>query len=96
MINSPVPPVVGPATATVFIRSTDGQPMHGAAVLLEGSSIDPRVSPIQARASEMAPGVYRAHVVWPRAGSWFVVVYITFANGQTLMRQVELPYVQAH
>ena len=93
MITSPGVPVVGPATATVFLRSTDGQPIRGAAVRLEGTPTFPHAAPVVASASELAPGVYRAQLVWPRAGSWLMVVHATLANGETVLRQVDLPYV---
>lgn len=95
MITNPSPPVVGPSTITLFIHSAHGIPIHGAAVQVEGTPSHHREPSVWAQASELSPGVYYTTVRWPHAGSWFVLVYTTFGSGQTVIRQVELPYIHA-
>ncbi len=86
----PQPPRVGFATATVRLSDTDGQPVAGAKVSLEGDMSHPGMAPVTAGTIETEPGIYQGHLTIPMAGDWVFLAHITLADGQKLERQTDI------
>lgn len=93
LLTNPSTPVVGASSITVLLRDSGGKPIQQARVMVEGTSLFPGTTPIKSVAHERAPGVYDTRLVWPQAGSWLVIVRATLANGATVQRQIDVPYV---
>lgn len=95
LLTYPSTPVTGASSITVLLRDTSGQAIHGAYVVVEGTATFPRTAPVLATAIESAPGIYATNLVWPQPGNWNVIVHAALASGDTLQRQIDMPYVQA-
>jgi YtkA-like len=90
---TPSPPQLGPATITVTLRDSGGQPITGARVELEGNMNHAGMVPVLVRASEMAPGQYQASLEFGMGGDWFILVRADLPNGRSTEHRVDLPGV---
>ena len=86
----PQPPRVGPATVVASLSGSDGQPLSGAQVELEGNMTHAGMVPVLAQATEVAPGRYQAPLEFTMAGDWFILVRATLADGRSLERKVDV------
>ena len=89
----PEPPQIGPATITVDLRSSDGQPIAGALVELEGNMSHAGMVPVFNQAEEVSPGRYRTQLEFTRGGDWFLLVRADLPDGRSLERKIDLPGV---
>ena len=92
----PQPVTVGPATITIKLSDTQGNPLSGAGVMFEGDMSHPGMSPIFAAAKELPVGRYQAQLDFGMAGDWVVILHIKLPNGQTLERQVDVKGVRSN
>jgi hypothetical protein len=92
---APEPPRVGPATVTLTLTGTDGKPLTGATVRVEGNMSHAGMKPVFGDATEGEPGEYEAPLEFTMGGDWFLIVTATLPDGRRLERQVEVPGVQA-
>ena len=90
---APQPPQLGPATITVTLSDASGQPIEGAEVELEGNMNHAGMVPVSARASEVAPGRYRADLEFTMGGDWFILVQADLPDGRSMERKVDVPAV---
>ena len=90
----PNPPVVGAATLTLRLTSSDDQPITGAAIELEGNMNHAGMTPIFSQASEVSPGRYEAPLEFTMGGDWFILVKATLGDGSKLERQIDINGVQ--
>ena len=93
---SPNPPVVGAATLTLRLTNSDGQPIAGAAIELEGNMNHAGMTPEFSQASEVSPGQYEAPLEFTMGGDWFILVKATLGDGSKLERQIDVNGVQTH
>ena len=84
----PQPARQGPSTVTVGLTGTDGRPLTGASVRLEGNMSHAGMVPVFAEAKETEPGRYRAPLEFTMGGDWFIIVTATWPDGRKLERQV--------
>jgi hypothetical protein len=91
---SPQPSRVGPATVTLKLTDAPGKPIAGAHILIEADMSHAGMSPQFSEAQEVQPGRYQAHVEFPMAGDWIILLHITLAAGSKLERQIEVSGVR--
>jgi hypothetical protein len=89
----PDPPRIGPATVLVTLNDTQGQPISGAELSLEGNMNHAGMVPVLAQASEISPGSYKADLEFTMGGDWFVLVQAILPDGRTLEYLVDVPGV---
>ena len=87
---SPQPPRIGPATVTVVLADSLGEPLAGVHVRLEGDMAHPGMAPVFADTQEAAPGHFVGKLQLTMAGDWVVLVHITLAGGEKIERQVDV------
>jgi len=92
---APQPVRVGAATVTVKLAAGGKQAIAGARVALEADMSHPGMSPVFGEAREVAPGRYQGSVTFSMPGDWFLLLYITLADGQKFERQVSVANVRA-
>lgn len=76
------------------VADTDGHPVRGAGVNLEGDMSHPGMSPVFGKAMESEPGSYRAALEFTMAGDWVVLIHMTLPNGRKVERQFDVKGVQ--
>ena len=91
---SPQPPRAGPATITLRISGSDGKPMSGVSVRLEGNMTHAGMAPSFGTAEEISPGRYRAPFDFSMGGDWIILVHLTLPNREKLERQFDVKGVQ--
>jgi hypothetical protein len=92
---APDPPRIGPATIVVTLSDSEGQPITGAKMSLEGNMNHAGMVPVLAEAAEAAPGRYEAALEFSMGGDWVFLVQATLPDGRFLEHQVDLPSVDA-
>ena len=91
----PEAPAVGPATLTVTLRQTSGDPVKGARVRLEGHMSHAGMAPVLADATESAPGVYDLQFAFTMQGDWVLLVSAALPEGARVERRIDVARVQA-
>ena len=91
---SPQPSRVGPASVTLKPADASGKPITGAHILIEANMSHAGMSPRFAEAKEEQPGRYQAHVDFPMAGDWIILLHITLPGGTKVERQIEVSSVR--
>jgi YtkA-like len=91
---SPVSPHVGPAIITLRLTGATAKPVAGAAIALEADMSHAGMSPVFAEAKETEAGRYQAHLEFPMAGDWVILLHITLPGGKKLERQIDIRGVQ--
>jgi hypothetical protein len=87
---SPAPARVGPATITLKLADATGKPIAGANIALEADMSHAGMSPRFAEAKEAEPGRYQAHLEFPMAGDWVILLHVTLSDGKKLERQFDV------
>jgi hypothetical protein len=91
---NPNPPQVGQVMVSLTLSETDGQPISGAKVELEGNMTHAGMAPVISQAQEVGPGQYEAPLDFNMAGDWFILVRAVLPDGRKLERQVDVPGVK--
>jgi hypothetical protein len=91
---SPAPPAVGPATLTVTLQRSSGEPLAGAAVQLEGHMTHPGMAPVLADGSERAPGVYDLPFTFTMQGDWALLVSVVTPWDARIERRIDVANVR--
>ena len=91
---SPEPARVGPASITLKLADAAGKPVTGAKIAMEADMSHAGMSPVFAEAKEGEPGRYQAHLEFPMAGDWVVLLHITLPGGKKLERQIDVKGVR--
>jgi YtkA-like protein len=87
---SPEPARVGPAVITIKLADGAGKPVNEAHIGVEADMTHPGMSPVFAEAKETDPGRYQAHLEFPMAGDWVVLLHVTLPGGAKLERQIDV------
>jgi hypothetical protein len=85
---APDPPRTGPATVTLKLTDSDGKPINGARINLEGNMSHPGMRPVFGEASEVEPGHYKAALEFTMKGDWVILVHCALPDGRKLQRQI--------
>jgi hypothetical protein len=93
---TPQPLTAGLATIDVELRYSNGQPVSGARVELEGNMSHPGMSPVSGVATEIESGKYRGILQLTMAGDWIVLVNVTLSDGEQLQDRLELNGVRSN
>jgi len=91
---SPEPARVGPAAINLKLADASGKLVAGAKVAIEADMSHAGMSPVFAEAEESEPGRYQAHMEFPMAGDWVVLLHITLPDGKKLERQFDVKGVR--
>ncbi len=95
LVVDPWPPRIGPATVSVTLADSAGQPISGARIELEGNMHHAGMVPVLAQASQVSPGRYQAVLEFTMGGDWFILVRAELPDGRSLERSVDVPAVNA-
>ena len=87
---SPEPARVGPAAITLKLADAAGKPVTGASITVEADMSHAGMSPRFANATETDPGRYQAHLEFPMAGDWVILLHVTLPGGEKLERQFDV------
>jgi hypothetical protein len=87
---SPAPARVGPAAIEFTLIDAAGSPVNGAKIIIEAGMSHPGMRPLFAEANEQGFGRYRAHLEFPMAGDWFLLLHVTLRGGNKFERQIEV------
>jgi hypothetical protein len=91
---SPEPARVGPASITLKLADAGGEPVTAAKIEIEADMSHAGMSPVFGDAKEDDPGRYHAHVEFPMAGDWVVLLRVTLSGGKKLERQFDVKAVR--
>ena len=69
-------------------------PLTGAQIAVEADMSHAGMSPVFGAAKEVERGRYQAHLEFPMAGDWVVLLHITLPGGKKLERQMDLKGVR--
>jgi hypothetical protein len=87
---SPAPARVGPATVALKLADATGSPITGAHIALEADMTHAGMTPVLAEAEEAESGRYVAHLEFPMAGDWVILLHVTLPDGKKLERQIDV------
>lgn len=90
----PVQPVVGAARLLLRLTDSSGAGLAGARLQVEANMDHPGMQPVLAEPADLGAGRYAASIDFSMAGSWFVLVEATLADGRVLQRKIDLPPVR--
>jgi len=76
------------------LADVGGKPVAGAKIGIEADMSHAGMSPVFAEASEGEPGRYQAHLKFPMAGDWVILLHVTLPDGKKLERQFEVKGVR--
>ena len=91
---SPDPPQMGPAHIVVTLTDSDGAPMAGGTMQIEGTMTHPGMKPAFADAKEIEPGRYGADLEFTMGGDWIIIVRCVFEDGKSIEREIEVSGVK--
>jgi hypothetical protein len=91
---SPEPARVGPATVTLRLADSAAKPITGAQIAIEADMSHAGMSPRFAEAKEADPGRYDAHLEFPMAGDWVILLRVTLPDGKKMERQFDVSGVR--
>lgn len=92
---APDPPKTGSATVTLKLTDSDGKPINGARINLEGNMSHPGMRPVFSEAHEVGPGRYEAALEFTMGGDWVILFHITLPDGRSLERQIDMKGVRS-
>jgi len=92
---SPQPARVGPVTVILKLADAASIPLTGAHIAIEADMSQPGMSPEFADAKEAGPGRYQAHLEFPMAGDWVILLHVTLPDGKKLERRIDVRGVQS-
>lgn len=92
---APDPPRTGSATVTLKLADSDGKPINGARINLEGNMSHPGMRPVFSEAREVEPGRYEAPLEFTMRGDWIILFHITLADGRKLQKEIDVKGVQS-
>ena len=87
---SPEPARVGPAEVTLLLGDSPANVISGAHITLEADMSHPGMAPVFGEAREIEPGRYQAHLTFPMAGDWVILLHVVLPGGQKLERQIDV------
>jgi hypothetical protein len=88
---APTPPLVGPALVVVELTDTEGDPVEGARVRVEGTMTHAGMVPVFADAEPTGEGRYRVQEFdFTMGGDWILRVHITLPDGTEGIREREV------
>lgn len=91
---SPSPPAVGQAEVAVELADTNGSPVEGAAVTVEGNMTHAGMAPVRVRARGTGGGRYVVpDYQFTMAGDWVLTVEATLPGGGQARREFAVPSV---
>ena len=91
---TPSPPVVGNTQMSLKLATSDGTPVDGAEVRLEGNMNHAGMKPSFAELQEAEPGRYLGRLNFTMGGDWFILVTAKTPDGQTVQQKVDVPGVK--
>ncbi len=92
---SPDPATVGDAVITLEIRDSDGNPVEGATIEVEGAMTHAGMKPVIVETESLGEGKYATKdFEFTMGGDWVLIVRATLADGSTAAQQVDLKGVQ--
>ena len=77
---SPEPARIGPVELTFRLVDPAAKAMSGAHIAVEADMSHPGMAPVFGEASEIEPGRYQAHLTFPMAGDWVILLHIVSAR----------------
>lgn len=87
---TPPQPVVGMSALTLRLLDAGRRPISGASLRVEGHMAHPGMAPVQATATERAPGVYEAELQFTMRGDWILLVTGALANGAVVNYRIDV------
>jgi hypothetical protein len=87
------PPCVGETVCTVTLTGSNGAPLEGATIEVEGNMNHAGMVPVFADLRGGAPGAYASDFEFTMGGDWFVVVRGELADGRRVERIFDVPAV---
>jgi hypothetical protein len=90
----PEPPATGDSTLIVTLTDTNGAPVSGATVNVEGNMDHAGMEPSTGQTSEGTDGLYRVPFRWTMGGGWMVTVTATLQDGGVATETFEM-FVEA-
>jgi hypothetical protein len=91
---NPSKAIVGPATLTITLHGPSGELVRGASVTLEAYMSHPGMAPVQARATERAPGTYEVPFAFTMQGDWVLLVSAALADGEHVEQRIDIANVR--
>jgi hypothetical protein len=91
---SPLPARIGASTFTLRLTDTAGKPVTGAHIGIEADMTHAGMSPVFAAATERGAGRYEAHLEFPMAGDWVILLHVTLPGGKRVERQIDVKGVR--
>jgi hypothetical protein len=85
---APDPPRTGPATVTLKLADSAGNPINGARISLEGNMSHSGMRPVLSEAREAEPGRYEAPLEFTMRGDWVILFHVILPDGRKLQRQI--------
>jgi YtkA-like len=75
---------------TLRFADSAAKPITGAHIAIEADMSHPGMRPLFAEAKETEPGRYQAHLEFPMAGDWVILLHVTLPGGKKLERQIDV------
>lgn len=91
----PSPPKVGAAQVSITLSDTQGKPIEGATVRVEGNMNHAGMKPSFADLTEKEPGQYVGTLDLTMGGDWFLLVTATDQSGTKAEHKFDVLGVQA-
>ena len=91
---APDPPKTGPASFTLKLADSAGNPVNGARISLEGNMSHAGMRPVFSEAREVESGRYEATLDFTMRGDWIILLNITLPDGRKLQKQIDVKGVQ--
>ena len=92
--TEPDPPHVGKAVLRLLVTDSDGAPLEGAKLKLEGNMAHAGMKPVFADASEEKGGRYRAEMEFTMGGDWFLLIDGRRADGRSFRKKIDVKGVK--
>lgn len=90
----PAQPVVGDSQLSIRLNDSNGMPLKGAVVRVEGNMNHAGMKPSFADLTENDPGQYSGTLDFTMGGDWFLLVTATTLEGRTIERKIDVPRVR--
>ncbi len=92
---APDPATVGEAVLTLALRDTDGNPLEGATIEVEGTMTHAGMKPVIVETEALGGGRYATKgFAFTMGGDWVIIVRARLADGTTAHNRVDLKGVQ--
>ena len=95
MTMIPSVPTVGSSDVTLRLTNTEGSPLRGAALQLEGNMNHAGMKPTFGELEEVDPGIYSGTLEFTMGGDWFILVTGHMPDGGTIARTLNVPGVKS-